>query len=192
MVSIIDLSHIEKASNAIWETLDLDKNVPITLELLKQKSHLLSNIHFSSCEINCTKVSICIFNFDFNSGKGNLNDVLSNGGRIYGEYIRPECDNKYYESFAFHFMLSILMPKVQFDMKLVENGFSVLDMDELAKTYITDEAKVRNLVKDYKIQHQKDMLRFKDIVPSIATFFNVSEDFVIQRAEDLFLMNPFS
>lgn len=190
MVSIIDLSHIEKASNAIWKTLDLDKNVPITLELLKQKSNLLSNIHFSSCEINSTKVSICIFNFDFNSGKGSLNDVLSNAGRIYGQYIRPEYDNNYSESFAFHFMLSILMPKVQFDMKLVENGFSVLDMDELSKIYITDKTKVHNLIKDYKIQHQKDMLRFKDIVPSIATFFNVSEDFVLQRAKDLFLLNP--
>ena len=87
-------------------------------------------------------------------------------------------------------MLSILMPKAQFDMKLLESGFSVLNMEELNNLFKSDKDKVHQIIEECLVQHEKDMARFEDIVPSIASFFNVSEDFVRQRAEDLFLLSP--
>ena len=191
MFSVVDLEIIERASNYICTALELGKNIPVTLNELRQKSEEVSEINFSYSHVGPSGRSIRIFKMEpCILEKDSLQDVLTSLGYLYGKYLRPEFSDKYLNKFAFHFMLSILMPKAQFDMKLLENGFSVLNMEELNNLFKSDKDKVHQIIEEYLVQHEKDMARFEDIVPSIASFFNVSEDFVRQRAEDLFLLSP--
>lgn len=61
MFSVVDLEIIERASNYICTALELGKNIPVTLNELRQKSDELSEINFSYFYVGPSGRSIRIF-----------------------------------------------------------------------------------------------------------------------------------
>lgn len=191
MFSVIDLYQIEDASNSIWNALDADKNLPLTLEVLKQNADNLSKIKFSSTDFNvfCSGITIREFSFRPNPEKEDLGDALIDLGFQYGKYLRPTYVEENLATFTVHFMLSVLMPNHQINMKLSENDFSIFDKSNFQELLKSDKSKATEYYANYKTNHKKDMERLEDIVPILSSFFGIDEIFIKQRLEDFFLVN---